>query len=1172
MSNFNKYIFIFLIIVSGSITGCTSDAPTVDPRALTETAVVGTVGTDAPQIYAVFPGRLTSHTGSPGAMTGITPGNYGTDITIVFTRVMDNASFQGALTIEEGAVTLTNGGDYTVSTTDDQTYSIDLASGFSASTTYTITIDDTAYLSGDPANTLDFANLEALYAGALTAATYVEFQFITDAVTSTADITQPTVTLTNPANGAAGVPVDLSASANVIEIDFSEAVNPTTVTGLSIYLEDSLSNPVSGSVGISDGTNQVYYFMPDADLDYEETYTLTISPIGNQVQDYAGNNLNSSPTTVSFSTPAFSTITASLVSFSVDYDYTATPLQVAVNWTTDVNSVKHVEIQAAGTFTAADSTVHDNGAYHQTTHTETIAGLAYNQVYSFRVRVDSDPATLTGGPFDNTYTYNAVIRTIPDTTEGATGNYELAVSAGSASDISFAQVNQDLSYVVWNEDGSDILGQYLDTTGITPDVWDLWPNTGANTGVNVFSSGNAGTISTLLDGTDLIVTREDGGSIYAANIYNNAGTIGWYWGGSPGTGVTVYSGSASDVDMAVVYSGFVTEVTDGSHTAELEYLFDGTAPFGSVSNSDIVINETDYIPQVTVSSVIDNSLLELSGQIITAGNPNYRIGESTLPASGQIDGGVTLPTTFWDTIDVATGGIMYNIDDQTTNFGVCYITGKTPNTPLGYNTYTIDRAIVLNVSGDNYNIYSLIVNGIVDTNILYDNGIDFSTLGGGIAVNDLVINLANGESDKVSGIYGGSTEVLQLADAGKFVFDTDAENYQVLRLTDHTSFITSGRSTSTGASTVTQTGKDFIADGVAIGDSIYNIVSNRYARITNITGAGNDTLTLSEQIFTGATQCYIIFTYNGVAFSWAEAGEVRGKIISNVDGSRILPDGTTTSYFNITNSGSTARNSFIIDDGEGNAIVIYELDAGGGTWDIRTKKINGNGSLLWADPADNSTDAGIAVVTAQTPVGAGNLIKETMTDGNGGAWVLYETSGSVVGLAHINTAGTVANYTIASASSGDIASVNANQIVLVYERYSAGNPGVIYARKYNNTPSAVIGATQVSVGAVADTQIYPRVSGDGNGGALVSWLDSRYYPSIHYVLYAQHLSAAFGKNYAADKFVGVPYKDTQTDDPYLIEHGILRWDDDAALPDEGIYLWMDERGGAVDIYFQNVDN
>ncbi len=94
----------------------------------------------------------------------------------------------------------------------------------------------------------------------------------------TEDVTPPTVTFTDPADGETDVLITKD-----IDLIFSEDMDASTVNTSSFLLKDSLNSAVSGTVNIS-GSNAT--FVPTSNLEYQETYTAMVTTA---VQDLAGN-------------------------------------------------------------------------------------------------------------------------------------------------------------------------------------------------------------------------------------------------------------------------------------------------------------------------------------------------------------------------------------------------------------------------------------------------------------------------------------------------------------------------------------------------------------------------------------------------------------------------------------------------------------------------------------------------------------------------------------------------------------------------------------------------------------------------------------------------------------------------------------------------------------------
>lgn len=101
-----------------------------------------------------------------------------------------------------------------------------------------------------------------------------------------ADATAPTVTLTNPADGATGVALNSQVTAT-----FSEAMDPATLNTSTFTLTGPGTTPVSGTVNYVPGALTAT-FAPDADLAASTTFTATVT---SGAQDLAGNALIAGP-------------------------------------------------------------------------------------------------------------------------------------------------------------------------------------------------------------------------------------------------------------------------------------------------------------------------------------------------------------------------------------------------------------------------------------------------------------------------------------------------------------------------------------------------------------------------------------------------------------------------------------------------------------------------------------------------------------------------------------------------------------------------------------------------------------------------------------------------------------------------------------------------------------
>jgi WD40 repeat protein len=99
------------------------------------------------------------------------------------------------------------------------------------------------------------------------------------------DTTPPTVSATTPANGATGVATGSSVTAM-----FSEAVDPTTVSGSTFQLRDASNNLVGATVTY-DSASKTATLAPTAALASNTTYSARVVGGTNGVKDVAGNAL-----------------------------------------------------------------------------------------------------------------------------------------------------------------------------------------------------------------------------------------------------------------------------------------------------------------------------------------------------------------------------------------------------------------------------------------------------------------------------------------------------------------------------------------------------------------------------------------------------------------------------------------------------------------------------------------------------------------------------------------------------------------------------------------------------------------------------------------------------------------------------------------------------------------
>jgi hypothetical protein len=325
--------------------GYDSDAVTVEVNANGDVVWTGSDGTDNEIFIATSPPSVISTDPADGA-TGIVVDSV---ITARFSEGMD------ALTIDTNTFSVDLGVIGTVSyDSNSTTATFTAAADLDYNTTYTVTVTTGVEdLSGDA--------LAADYAWSFTTG-------------SSPDTTPPTVNSTSPLNAATDVAVDALISAT-----FSEVMDASTLTTSTFLVYDGTFYR-AGTVSYA-GTTAT--FTPSSNLDYNTTYTATISTgakdlAGNPVQsDYdwtftTGAAPDTTPPTINSTSPA-----AGATDVAVDSNITVT-FSESMDESTLTGSTFNVNDGSgniAGTVTCNVATATFNPASnldHGTTYTATI--------------------------------------------------------------------------------------------------------------------------------------------------------------------------------------------------------------------------------------------------------------------------------------------------------------------------------------------------------------------------------------------------------------------------------------------------------------------------------------------------------------------------------------------------------------------------------------------------------------------------------------------------------------------------------------------------------------------------------------------------------------------------------------------------------------------------------
>ncbi|UCF05836.1 MAG: T9SS type A sorting domain-containing protein [bacterium] len=189
-------------------------------------------------------------------------------------------------------------------------------------------------------------------------------------------------------------------------------------------------------------------------------------------------------------------------------------------------------------------------------------------------------------------------------------------------------------------------------------------------------------------------------------------------------------------------------------------------------------------------------------------------------------------------------------------------------------------------------------------------------------------------------------------------------------------------------------------------------------------------------------------------------------------------------------------------DGSGGAIITWQDERG--MANIYAQRVSAGGTVLWAA-------GGVAVCTAAE----GQEYPRITTDGSGGAVITWEDTRNIsserdIYAQRIDAGGTVLwtadgvaictalewqyNPRITSNGSG-------GAIITWIEEYTGGSD--IYAQGISAGGSVQWAENGVAICTASGYQLYPQITTDGAGGAIIAWHDGRSTPGACEEIYAQ---------------------------------------------------------------------
>ena len=187
---------------------------------------------------------------------------------------------------------------------------------------------------------------------------------------------------------------------------------------------------------------------------------------------------------------------------------------------------------------------------------------------------------------------------------------------------------------------------------------------------------------------------------------------------------------------------------------------------------------------------------------------------------------------------------------------------------------------------------------------------------------------------------------------------------------------------------------------------------------------------------------------------------------------------------------ASQNGSFIIPDGSGGAIVFWQDSrSGSGNDNIYYNKLNGAGNAVWS----------VATTGLSLTSSAGNYIDQVISDGNGGAFISWETEDGTQLVQHINSAGAKAwGATGVSLSTtgfgGYICSDGNGGIIITWSDFRGDlddERPQAFVQRVNSSGTVQWTAGGIPVENAAGFSSPFGIISDGAGGAIISITDTR---------------------------------------------------------------------------------
>jgi predicted lipoprotein with Yx(FWY)xxD motif len=260
----------------------------------------------------------------------------------------------------------------------------------------------------------------------------------------------------------------------------------------------------------------------------------------------------------------------------------------------------------------------------------------------------------------------------------------------------------------------------------------------------------------------------------------------------------------------------------------------------------------------------------------------------------------------------------------------------------------------------------------------------------------------------------------------------------------------------------------------------------------------------------------------------------------------------------ISVAANAQQSPHFVPDGAGGAIIVWQDHRNVTHSDIYAQRVNSNGAVRWAVD-------GAAISTAAN----NQQFPQLVSDGAGGAIIIWQDARSGTdkifaqrvngdGAAQWAADGVPIATTANTQSSPQLISDGSGGAIIVWQEGSD-----IFAQRVNGTGAVLWPAAGIAISTAADSQSLPRIAPDGAGGAILTWTDRR--SGTDSDLYAQRVNSGGAVQWTAH---GVALSTAAAD-----QSSGAATSPSQIIPDGtggAIITWQDHRSGNWDIYAQGI--